>query len=42
MSNETFDSGNFSQFQIGGVTKLAGGEMNIPRSAQIGKEIMFQ
>ncbi len=30
------------QFQIGGVTKLVGGEMNIPRSVQVGKEIKMQ
>jgi hypothetical protein len=39
MSNETIGLGSFSQFQIGGATKLAGSEMNTPKSAQIGKEI---
>lgn len=42
MSNEAIDIGNFSQFQIGGATKLVGSEMNTPRSVQIGKEIKMQ
>ncbi len=42
MSNEAPVPGNFSQFQIGGVTKLIGGEMQSPRSVQIAKEIKMQ
>lgn len=42
MANEITRPDNSSQFQIGGKTQLVGSEMQIPRSASIGREIRMQ